>query len=64
MRNARGRDVAAFGIADNRAIAIFAGKAATDIIRNVRRRIVLKYFCECNCPLSRRLAPGDGSRLL
>jgi len=39
MRNAGGCYIAALRIADNRAITILAGKAATHIVRNVRRGI-------------------------
>jgi hypothetical protein len=44
MRNAGGCDIAAFGIADNRAITILAGKAASHIVRDVRRRLRFKYL--------------------
>src|SRR5437773_782352 len=61
MRNARRRDVSAFRIADNRAVSISTSEAPSDIGRDVRRRIGLKYLCESDGPFSRRLAPGEGS---
>jgi hypothetical protein len=59
MGNASECDIAAFRIANNRAITILAFKTATHIVRNVRRRISLEYFCECDCPFSYRLAPSE-----
>jgi hypothetical protein len=44
MRNAGGCDIAALRVADNWAITILAGKAATHIVRDVRNRVGLKYL--------------------
>jgi hypothetical protein len=44
MRHAGGCDVAALRIADNRAITILAGKAATHIVRDVRIWLRFKYL--------------------
>jgi hypothetical protein len=61
MRNAGWCDIPALGIADNRAITILAGKAATNIVRDVRCRIGLKYFGQCDSPFRRGLAPCEVS---
>jgi hypothetical protein len=45
MRHASGCNVPALGVADNRAITILAGKSPAHIVRDVRRRIGLEYFC-------------------
>ena len=44
VRNASGCDVPSLRIANNRAITILAGKAATYIVRNTRFRLRFKYL--------------------
>jgi hypothetical protein len=44
VRNARGCDVAAIRIADNRSVSICPGEASAHIVRDVRSWIGLKYL--------------------